>query len=238
MKKAIFPFGILLAAGLFAAAQDAPPDEILSKHLEASGASVLLKVNTIVMTGSIQQQDLMPAKIIRMRPDRYLMQFDVADITAYQGYDGQTAWWTLPWTGNAKPQLMPDDRVSDLKTKADFDGLLFNAKAKGHRVESAGRDTVEKVLAYKLKVTKNDGKTEFFSIDPATFLLLKRTYFRVLRGKEVAFELYYRDYRPVGGIPFPYTIETHVGGQPYNTLLFDAIELNLPVDADGFRMPQ
>ncbi|HNY01105.1 MAG TPA: hypothetical protein PKG48_00880 [Bacteroidales bacterium] len=238
MIKPILPLMLLLAAGLPGTAQDAATGEIIKKHLEASGAAALQKVNTIVMTGSIQQQDLMPVKIIRMRPDRYLMQFDVADITAFQGYDGQTAWWTLPWTGNAKPQRMPDDRLSDLKTKADFDGLLFDWKAKGHQIESTGRDTVGNVVAYRLKITKNDGKTEYVSIDPTRYLLLKRTYFRVIRGKEVAFDLYYRDYRPVEGIPFAFTVETQVGGQLYNTLLFDTIELNTPVEADRFHMPQ
>jgi|GEM_PF-3257543 len=88
---------------------------------------------------------------------KYLLEFDIQDITGFQGYDGQTAWSTAPWTGNPKPQVMPDDRDRNLRSRADFDGLLYNWKEKGHSVELVGRDTVENVQAFKLKVAKKDG---------------------------------------------------------------------------------
>jgi hypothetical protein len=180
----------------------------------------------------------MPVKIIRKRPDQYLMEFDIQDITAYQGYDGQTAWWTTPWTGNPRPQLMPDDRAKEMKNRADFDGLLFNWKAKGHAVELVGRDTVEKSPAYKLKITRKDGGVEFLFMDTAKFIIQKRLYYRMVRGQEVAMENYFRDYRAVQGIMFAYTQDTRYGGQPYNSLQLEAIELNKPVDAKVFKMPE
>ena len=56
-----------------ACAQDLPLDDILLKHYKAIGFENLQKVNTIIMTGTMIQQDAMPVKIIRKRPDKYLM---------------------------------------------------------------------------------------------------------------------------------------------------------------------
>ncbi len=237
MKKILsVTFAILMIFSI-AGAQELALDEILSKYYKAMGIENLLKVNTIIMTGTMIQQDAMPVKIVKMRPDQYLMEFDIQDITAYQAYDGQTAWWTTPWTGNPKPQVMPDDRAKDLKSKADFDGLLFNWKIKGHTVELAGRDTVEKSPVYKLKITKKDGGVEFLFIDATKFIVQKRMYNRMVRGQDVTMEIYFRDYRMVKGIMFAFTQDTHFGGQPYNSLQLDTIELNKPVDAKIFRMP-
>jgi len=171
-----------------------------------------------------------------MRPDKFLQVFDVADITCYQGYDGTTAWMTVPYTGNPKPQLMPDDRAKDIRVKADFDGLLFQWKTKGHLVELAGTDTVGNALAYRIKVTRKDGGIEFYSIDMNSFMLVKRQYSRLVRGNEVKIEVFYRDYKNVEGIPFAFTIENQMGGQPLNTVQFDSILLNGPVDEKVFKM--
>ncbi len=237
MKKILsVTFAILMIFSI-AGAQELALDEILSKYYKAMGIENLLKVNTIIMTGTMIQQDAMPAKIVKMRPDQFLMEFDIQDITAYQAYDGQTAWWTTPWTGNPKPQVMPDDRAKDLKSKADFEGLLFDWKIKGHTVELAGRDTVEKSPVYKLKITKKDGGVEFLFIDATKFIVQKRMYNRMVRGQDVIMEIYFRDYRMVQGIMFAFTQDTYFGGQPYNSLQLDTIELNKPVDAKIFRMP-
>jgi hypothetical protein len=196
------------------------------------------QVNTIIMKGSIVQQDVMPAKIIRMRPDKYMMEFDLADITAFQAFDGTSAWSTAPWTGNPKPQAMPEDRTRDMKTRADFDGILYNWKAKGHVVELQGTDTVETEPAYKFKITKADEGVEYLFISRNDLLLKKRSYTRVSRGKEVVMDNYYRDYREVEGVKFPFTIDTHFAGQLYNSLQLESVELNKPVDPKSFSMPE
>ena len=233
-KVTIIIVGMLISALAFS--QDPNLDKILSLHYKAIGMEKLLKVNTIVMTGTMIQQDAMPVKIVRMRPNYFLMEFDIQDITAYQAYDGEIAWWTTPWTGNPKPQLMPEDRSKDMKSRADFDGLLHYWKQKGHTIELMGRDTGDNRL-YKLKVTKKEGGTEYLFIDATTFLIQKRIYYRMVRGQEVAMENYFKDYRPVNGVMFAFTQDTHFGGQPYNSLQLESIELDQSVDKQIFRKP-
>ena len=153
MKKIFALLGLLFILTSAVRSQEINLDELLQKYFKAAAYDKLQKVNTIISYGTLVQQDLMPIKIVRMRPDKYLQEFDVADMTAYQAYDGSTAWMTAPWTGNPRPQPLPDDRLKDIKVKADFNGLLFHWKAKGEVVELAGTDTVDNTLAYKIKVT-------------------------------------------------------------------------------------
>ncbi len=224
-----------LVPGLFA--QQLTLNQILDNYYKAGNYDKLQNVNSIIMTGNIVQQDLMPVKIVRVRPDKYMMQFDVADMTAYQVYDGQTAWMTTPWTGKAAPQVMPPERATDLKNRADMDGVLFNWKEKGHSLELAGKDTVDGRMAYKIKVIRKDGGIEYNVIDTATFMLQKRISFRKAGGKEVTIENFYRDYRTVDGIPFAFIVETNNAGR-INEIQLETVELNRTVDLKSFTMPE
>ncbi len=238
MKKGVIVFFVIFLAGITLFAQEPGIDQILSRHYQATGMEKLQNINTIVMKGTIIQNDAMPVKITRMRPDKYLMEFDVMDMSTYQAYDGATAWSTAPWTGNAQAQPMHEDRARDLRSRADFDGILVNWKEKGHQVEYSGIDTVENVQAYKIKVTKADGGTEHLYIGTRDYLLKKRSYTRMSRGKELQVEIIFHDYRQIEGIPFSYQQDTFFGGQMYNSIQIDQVNLNEPVDVKIFSMPK
>ena len=236
MKKTAFITFLVCLAAASAMAQNLTLDQILNKYYQAGNFAALAKVNTVVMSGTIVQQDLMPLKITKMRPDKYLMEYDVVDMTAYQGCDGATVWITAPWTGNATPQVPPADRATDLKLRADFEGILVDWEKNGPRAELSGTDTVHGQVAYKIKVLRKDGGTEYEFIDCKTFMQVKRLSTRILGGKEVGVENYFRDYRPVGGIPFPYAVRTLFAGRD-TEWQFDLIELNRKVDPKIFGMP-
>ena len=218
-------------------AQDLSLDKILDNYFKANGFDKLQKVQTIVMKGSLTQQDVMPVKQVKMRPDKYLMEFDVADVTAYQAYDGKTAWRTTPWTGNPKPQLMNEEAANDARYRAVFDGLLYNWKSQGHTAELAGTDSVKNMLTFKIKLTRKDGGIEYYFVDTKDFMLQKRIYYRMIRGKETEITNTFSDYRAIDGIMFPFLIDALMDGQPYSSIQYDTIELNVPVDQKIFEMP-
>jgi len=62
---------------------------------------------------------------------KYLLEFDIQDITGFQGYDGQTAWSTAPWTGNPKPQVMPDDRDRNLRSRGILTDYFITGRKRG-----------------------------------------------------------------------------------------------------------
>lgn len=236
MKTGSCIIGIFFLLLFTTYAQDLTLDEIMSGYSSAAEMKKMQKVNTIIMTGLRVQQDIMPLKITRKRPNLFLMEFDVADLTAFQAYDGKTAWTTAPWTGNAAPQVLPEARARDMMYQADFDGLLYNWKEKGHHLELQGIDTVETEPAYKIKLIRADSAIHYYHIGCKDFLLKKQTTFRMVRGEEISIENIYTDYRPVEGIPFAFNIETRFPGRSVS-MEFDTIELNEPVEDELFTMP-
>jgi len=238
MNKFMILTGLMLLTFATAHPQDLTLDKVLEKYFKASGLDILLKSKSIIMTGTSTQQDIMPLKIIKLRPDKYRMDFSVQDSPAIQAYDGQTAWWTMPWTGNNKPQLMPEERAKDLRIKADFDGILFNWKAKGHFVELVGQEPMDSLRVYKIKVTRKDSGIEYYYIDTKEFLLQKRISFRKLGDQEVEVENYFTDYRIIGGVPVSFVTKNRMGGQTVSVVEYESVELNKPVDEKIFEMPR
>lgn len=229
---------LILLAGLNAAAQEPVLEKILTAHFRAMEMEKFITINTMEIRGLMIQQDAMPVKILRKRPDLFIMEYDVMDMTTYQGYDGDTAWMTMPWTGSTKPQILSGDRAGDMKIRADFDGVLHGWQEKGFNLEADGIDTVDHQTAWRLKLTKPDGNHEFLFIDQNSHLLVKRLYHRMIRGKEATMEIFFRDYRQVNGIPFAFIQDTHYDGQPYNSLQVDSVKYNEPLDDRQFRIPR
>ena len=236
MKKSIFLscFTVLLISCTFS--QELNLDEVLAKYYQETGMEKMHQLSTVIMTGSLTQQDYMPLKIIKMRPDKYRMEFDVADISALQVFDGINAWMTAPWTGNPKPQSMNPERSAEMRSKADFDGLLFDWKKKGHIAELVLNDTVSPCF-YKIKLTRKDGGREYYFIDRKDFLLKKRIFFRKGKDKEIEIGNLFRDFRSIDGIVFNFVTETTMDGQSVSLTQFDTIELNKPVDEKIFVQP-
>jgi outer membrane lipoprotein-sorting protein len=228
-------FSLLLYS---ANAQEQTVDQVLSKYFKSNGYDKLQKVKTIIMTGHITRQDYMPLKIIRMRPDKYRMESDEFDMTSYHVYDGKTAWMTTPWTGNSKPQVMPENAAKNFKARADFDGAIYNWKEKGHLAELIGKEKVNDLETYKIKLTMNDGVIEYYFIDTKDYLLQKKLSSKMVRGKEMEIASTFSDYREIDGIKFPFKNDNFMGGRPYSTIEYDKITLNEQVNESIFSMPK
>ncbi len=229
---------ILISLQHFVAAQQSNPDKMLKNYYKVNGLDKLQKVKTIIMTGTITRNDLMPIKITKMRPDKYRMDFELADLAAIQAYDGKIGWSTAPWTGNSKPTLMDEDALKDVKNRADFEGLLFNYKEKGHQVKLIGKYTINRLEVTKIELTRKDGGIEYYFIDNKNHQLLKRTYKRIIREKEVEMETIFSDYRMVDGISFAFVNETIMAGQRYSLIEFEKIEINVEVSEKIFGLPE
>jgi len=214
-------------------AQDLSLEEIMNRHFQACNMEARQQVQTIVMTGLRVQQDLMPLKIYQKRPDKFLMEFDVVDLTAYQGYDGDTAWSTAPWTGNPAPRILQGEQAAGIVQQAGFDGMLWDWKSKGYQLTKEGTDTIDGHPAWKLKLMLPDSSIQHYFIDSEDFLLKKRFTYRTYQGQPLTIETVYSDYRKVNGIPFAYVWKTIYPGRELTTEIEDIV-LNVPVDEHLF----
>jgi len=145
----------------------------------------------------------------RSRKMRLELQFNGQ--TAIQVFDGANGWKLRPYLNRLEVEPYTPEELKSASTQADLDGPLVDYAAKGTQVELEGVEKVEDRDTYKLKLTLKGGYATHVWIDAQTFLEAKiEGQPRRLDGTMHPVEVYYRDYRPVGGLQIPYVLETRV----------------------------
>jgi len=177
-----------------------------------------------------------PFEIIQKRPAMARMELTVQGMEIISAYDGENAWQIVPFTGSTEPQVADPATARQLIEQADLDGPLIGWREAGHQVELAGRETVDGVEAIKLRVTLNTGDVSYYYLDAENYVPIRIVAVREVQGQQAELTTILDEYREVGGLLFPFRIQidTPVGTQ---SLAFDRIEVNVPVDESVFAMP-
>ena len=205
------------AAALPASAQTV--EELVAKNLEArGGADEIRAVKSLRMSGSTQigQDQTAQMTIEWERPNKVRTQTTVGGQDMIQAYDGETAWGVAPMAGVTAPVELPAEQQEALSTMGQemFEGSLLGYAERGTEVEYVGREEVDGKSAYKLQVTRPDGTAAFLFLDPETMLEIRSEVSQTVQGEEMTFTSDVSDYREVGGLMFPFTIEQRVEGGP------------------------
>jgi outer membrane lipoprotein-sorting protein len=240
MRKGIIALGIGIALALAAPAAAQGVDEIIAKHVEAMGGLEKIKsVTSVRMTGTMAVQGIEAPIVLEIkRPNSLRMDITVQGMVGSQGFDGTKGWSLMPFAGSTTPQEMPAEELRMVEEQADFDGPLVDYKAKGHKVALLGKEQVEGAAVYKLQVTLKSGVVRTMYIDAEHFLAIKDESKRTVRGAEIETETIIGDYKEVGGMMFPHSIDSGQKGSPQRqTFTFQKIEVNVPLDDARFKMP-
>jgi len=217
-------------------------DEVLNKHFEAiGGKEKIAAVQSARMTAKqVMGPQEVAVTIQWKRPDKVRLEFTLQGMTGIQSYDGKTAWMVMPFLGKKDPEEMTGDDLKDIVEQADLiEGPLFNWKEKGHTVELIGEDTVEGTPAWKLKLTRKNGDVSTIWLDREAYVQIKSEGKRKRGDQEVEFETSMGDYKEVGGLVFPHSIQSKPKGAPQGAnISIESIELNPTLDDGVFAMPK
>jgi len=227
----------MLAASL-AAGQTA--DELIAKNIEARGGLENLKaVQTMRLTGTMKAgSDSLPSVLELKRPNKSRWEFTLDGQTAVEAFDGEGGWTWIPFAGQTEPQPMSEEESLDAEQQADLDGPLVDYKKKGNRIELVGHDPEFRPEDWKLKVTLKSGEVRFIYLDAKTYLQTMSVLRRKVEGSEVEVRSEVGDYRKVGAVVLPHMFKASATeGVQTQTLQFERIDLNVPIDDDRFRMP-
>ncbi len=215
-------------------------DELIAKNIEARGSLQKIQaVQSMRLTGTLSVGDAaMPSLLEVKRPNKTRWEFTVNGRTAVQAYDGTTAWAVVPFAGKPEPERMSAEDSKDMELQADMDGPLVSYREKGHRVELMGLEKIGGRDAWRLKVTLRNADVRDVYLDLKTHLQIVTVAHRMVQGKPAEIETELGDYREVGGVLLPYSFETRARGvAEKQSLHFEKIELNVPIDDTRFRMP-
>ena len=237
-KFAFFLLSILFA--LPATAQSV--DDILAQYLVARGGVEKIKaVQSERVTGTISfgPGEEGPFVVERARTLKMHMEFNLNGQVIIRTYDGRSKGWTYnPFAPNPSVQPMTEADLRNIFEEADFDGPFVDYKSKGNQIELAGKEDVEGKPAFKLKLTNRNGEISYFFFDAATHLLLKWEGNRKLGDKEVPWVSFFRDFREVNGLKYPFLIESEeLGAENVQKITAEKIEVNVPIDEARFGKP-
>lgn len=239
-RHCILLLAALLVGTIASRAQSLSLEEIVAKSLEARGgkeAWAKVKTMRLQATTTMQQAGIESELVILMkRPNRYHASMEVMGSKMIQCFDGTKAWYTNPMTGAA--EVMPESQAASLRDQADFEGPLADWATKGNSVTLAGTVDVDGIKAYKLIVKDKSGSTKSIFINAETFLEVKQEMESAAMGQSMMVEVYRSDYRNVGGIMFPFRVETKMMGMIVSTTEISDVQLNVPVDDATFVMPK
>jgi hypothetical protein len=216
-------------------------EELVRKNILARGGMEKIKaIQSLRMTGRIQSGSF-TAQIGRdaKAPDLVRDTFTVQGMTEIDAYDGSTGWKISPFEGRKDPELLGEDDMREMVEEADFYGPLVDYQAKGNKIEYLGHDTVDGDDALKLKVTLKNGDVVYYLLDPETFLEIRVERVRYIRGAVRESFSEPGSYKLVGGVYYPFSMETGSPQRPGATtkVIIEKLEVNVPLEKRAFQMP-
>jgi len=233
-----FLFAAMALLPLAARAQTV--DEVIAKNIQAHGGLEKIKaVNTMRDTVRLSFGPYRAMLVQEnKRPDKVREAFTIQGLTQVQAYDGKTAWQVSPFEGRKDPQLMTAEDAKSLIADSDIEGPLVDYKAKGHKAELLGHDSVEGTDCYKVRLTMKNGDVRYYYLDADSFLELKLEVQTTVRGTLQETEQFFGDYEQVNGIYYPFAVEQgQKGNAQRQKLSVEKVETNVPIEDAQFVMP-
>lgn len=244
MYRRIFVALLPLAMCGAALAQDAPSvDDLIAKNVAARGGAEKLKaIQSLKVTGTMTAPNGMqlPLTITVKRPGMLRMEMNLQGAAIVTAFDGVSAWTINPMSGSAEPRVSSPEESKNVANNAEtfVDGPLFDYKARGTRIEYAGKEDVNGSPAYKLKLTTKQGMVMNDYLDAKSYLEVRSIGKVNQMGQEMEVDTYPSDYKPEGGVLMAHTLDSKVNGTPMMKMSMTKVEVNAPTDDSTFKMPK
>jgi outer membrane lipoprotein-sorting protein len=232
----------LLAFTLATPAPTAPTvDKIVADYVAARGGLTKLReLKTLRQTGRIFAGQGREALVVRevKPPGRIRVQFTIQGVTAVFASNGTTGWKVSPFEDDMQIKDLPDEVTNEAIDQTDIEGPLVDWKAKGHTVELAGKETVNGLATYKLKVTLKSGAVRYSYVDVASHFEVRVDSTRQVKGLDLKIETTFSDHKKTGGVLFPRRIEIAAEGRPQHArVVVDKVEVNPALSDALFERP-
>jgi hypothetical protein len=151
-----------------------------------------------------------------------------------EAFDGQKG-----WEGKGTSQKPATEKATAaLRHGVELPGKLFGLhelKARGHRIELAGRQNIDGIQYYVLRLTLNDGYTTTLYVDPNSWLITRRRDVRALHvdvdPTPTTIEQRSSDFRTISGVQFAFAsseIDLQ-SGKVLETSVVRSVKINPPL---------
>ncbi len=220
-------------------------DEVINKHIEARGGlDAWAKIHNLKATGTYTGFSKMsPFTLHRERVGestdtiaKYHLDYVLDGRPVTVGFDGEIPWWINLWNQIPWSQRIGGQDLKVLMQDVDFESPFFHYQEKGYQVELLDEGDLDGQKALRIQLTRPDESVETWYLDPETYLELGYDAEGSDFGRPAPQRAFIEDFREVNGVMIPHYVEK----QWYTRLRImeiEAVETNLEIDDDLFRMP-
>jgi len=215
-------------------------DQIISRNVAARGGLAKIRaIHSMTITGHLIGTDTDFPIVVRLkRPGSFRMDLTINGKNFTQAYNGFAAWMIDPFASNPEPKSVAGDELKSIQDQADFDGPLIDYHAKGHKVESMGKESVADKLCFKLKINLSTGTLMYQYLDASSYLEVREELTRTVDGKESTIEESVGDYRRAGGFLFPFLYDSNAkGSTEHHRFTIEKMQINADISDSVFNMP-
>jgi hypothetical protein len=230
-KTLAITWALVLALGTL---QAQTVDEVIDKYINALGGKQKLKtLRSIKIVGEMQNQGITMGittsilKGVGIRSDITVPDMGSGFIIATP----TKGWSFMSFTGPQKPQTLSAEQISNAQPSIDLQGAFYNYKQKGIQVELVGKEMVDSLHCYKIKITFKSGKVMHYFIDDQQYRRVRLLTTETENGVPTEIATTYSDFRPTPeGYWFPY-VQTSKNG----TLQVSFVAINPPLKPSIFK---
>jgi len=223
----------ILCLGFAGAAHSQSADDIIKRHIKASGGDKKLKaISSVRYEGTVAANGGAPRPFtwIARRPDRFYLELQTDGGPRIDAYNGRSGWREDPGGGLATV-------TGREQTRARANALFFNDRFQTYKKEKmkaglAGNDAVNGRAAYVVEMTNPAGIRRQLFFDRENYALLRERHQRDEGEEEITFS----DFRPEGGVPEPHRWTLRRGSDTFE-ITVTKITHNSPAEDAVFDFP-
>lgn len=209
-------------------------DEIMEKYQAAiGGKDNLAKIKTIKMTGSMSVQGMDIGITQTIAVDKAMrMDISVMGMNGFTILTKNGGWTYLPFQGGSKVDTMKPEMVKEGQSQLGLKSREFTEyKTAGTKAEYVGKDTMNSVVSYKIKLTDKEGNETMSYFDATTYYLLRTEKKVKTDDQEQEVAVTFANYKKMDeGIVLPMSFSAQ--GAEFT---FKTVEINKPIDENIFK---
>ncbi len=231
MKRVLIVFAATI---LVAALQAQSLEEIVKKNAVAMKSDKLENITTARITGKVSQMGMeMPITMVMKRPNKVKVSTSMNGMEIVQMFDGQKGYMLNPFAGSSEMTELPAEQAKQIERNNMFVNQLKRSFAEG-TLELAGEEVIDSKPAFKLKMKMDGVDDAYMFIDKGTYLPVMTRVTVTQMGNTVEVELYTMEFTDFNGLFLPKRTVTYAGGMEVASLIYEKVEVNIPVDDSEF----
>jgi hypothetical protein len=220
-------------------------DEVIARHTQAMGGEKAIEaVHTIAVDLHIADPGFTVDGSYRAaRPGKMRIDVTVEGKHVFtEAFDGQRGW---QWKGEGSTtEEESPSATAALRHGVELPGHLYGLhelRQRGHRIDLSGREKIDGIDYYALRIALNDGYQTTLYVDPNSWLITRRRDVRPLHvdidPTPTTIEQRMSDFRQVAGVWFSFAnTETDLqSGKLLETTTIRTVTINPKVDEKVFR---